>query len=251
MTAASRLGYAAGTAAVAAGAYWRYLSPYSQSLSAFPYRASVNWPRDSRLVALTFDDGPNEPYTSEIAGYLNQRGINATFFQVGLCVQRYPATSRALLASGHVIGNHSYSHHFGRCWRERDLVDEIGLAQWVFERMLDYRPALYRPPWLARTATTFEVLASYGLRAVSGEFCHALEPLQPPPDRIARRALAKARPGSIIIFHDGYDAKGANRSSTVAAVKIVVDTLISQGYGFTTVDQLLAIDSCIPVGQPE
>jgi peptidoglycan-N-acetylglucosamine deacetylase len=99
---------------------------------------------------------------------------------------------------------------------------------------------IYRPPWLARTSVTFDVLADRGLRAMSGEFCHPLEPLQPSTQRLAQRALAKVRPGGILIFHDGYDAKGADRRSTVAAVKIVVDTLVARGYLFVTADRLVA-----------
>jgi peptidoglycan/xylan/chitin deacetylase (PgdA/CDA1 family) len=109
----------------------------------------------------------------------------------------------------------------------------------VFRHTIGREPALYRPPWLIRTPATFRLLEEAGLRAVSGEFCHALEPFQPSARRIARRALAKVRPGGIVIFHDGYDAKGADRTSTVRAVEIVVDTLMRDGYSFTTVDHLL------------
>ena len=65
------------------------------------------------MVALTFDDGPNEPYTSQIADILAATGIRGTFFQVGVCVQRHPETTRRLYEAGHVIGNHSFRHRFG------------------------------------------------------------------------------------------------------------------------------------------
>lgn len=222
------------------------MSPYSQALGTFPYRAPIDAAEAVRTVALTFDDGPNEPYTSQIAAYLDQRDIKATFFQVGQCVQRHPETSRSLLAAGHAIGNHSHSHRFGRCWTHHDIADELHEAQRVFRETIGCEPAMYRPPWLARTPATFNVVTDAGLRAVSGEFCHPLEPAQPSPQRIARRALAKVRPGSIIIFHDGYDAKGAARASTVEAVKIVVDTLTLQGYSFSTVDELLGVAAYMP-----
>lgn len=233
-----RLAFGAPIAAVACG-YWTAMSPYSQLLGTFPFRASTGVGPPGKTVALTFDDGPNEPFTSQIAAYLDHRDIKATFFQVGQCVQRHPETSRRLLGSGHVIGNHSYAHRFGSCWTESDITDEVRLSQRVFHETIGREPALYRPPWLARTPATFRVLEDEGLRAVSGEFCHPLEPFQPSPQRIARRAVAKVRPGGIAIFHDGYDAKGADRTSTVEAVKIVVDTLIRDGYSFSTVADLL------------
>ncbi len=85
------------------------------------------------------------------------------------------------------------------------------------------------------------MLRDSGLTPVSGEFCHAFEVFQPPPRWIARRALAKARPGAILIFHDGFDARGGNRASTVAAVRMVIADLSRQGYRFVTVDELLGI----------
>ena len=92
-----------------------------------------------------------------------------------------------------------------------------------------------------RTPALFDVLAGHDLVAVSGEFCHAAEVVQPSPERIARRALAKARPGAILIFHDGFDGRGGNRSNTVTAVRLVVDRLVHDGYTLVTVDQLLDV----------
>jgi peptidoglycan/xylan/chitin deacetylase (PgdA/CDA1 family) len=227
----------AGSAAALAASYWTLMSPHSQLLGTFPHRAGV----PEKVVALSFDDGPHEPYTSQIADFLNERGIKATFFQVGKCVQRHPEVTTRLASDGHVIGNHSYSHTFGRCWAPQTLAEEITDCQQVFEQTLGRLPRLYRPPWLLRTPALFPILRERSLQPVSGTFCHPLEVFQPSPERIARRALAAVRPGGIVIFHDGYDAKGANRSSTVAAVKIVVEQLSHAGYRFTTIDQLLGV----------
>ncbi|OGL30892.1 hypothetical protein A3F37_00425 [Candidatus Saccharibacteria bacterium RIFCSPHIGHO2_12_FULL_41_12] len=79
------------------------------------------------------------------------------------------------------------------------------------------------------------------LLPISGEFCSSLEVFQPSAETIARHALAKAKPGGIIIFHDGYNNKKADRTQTVKAVKIVVEELSQKGYKFVTVDQLLNI----------
>lgn len=231
----------AGATVLATTAYWRHMSPYSQSLGDFPYRSPVAWPESTPRIALTFDDGPNEPYTSQIASLLEARGISGTFFQVGRCVERHSEVTRDLAAAGHVIGNHSYSHRFTHGWTAREITGQVERAELVFGEHLGRVPALYRPPWLIRTAAMFDVLADHDLRPVSGEFCHALEPVQPSPRRIARRALAKARDGAILIFHDGYDDVGADRGNTVAAVEIVVDSLLDRGFTFVTVDALLGV----------
>src|SRR5436305_1564055 len=67
--------------------------------------------QSERKVALTFDDGPNEPYTSEVLNVLRERHVRATFFLTGMNVQTYPETAREIVRQGHEIGNHSYSHH--------------------------------------------------------------------------------------------------------------------------------------------
>jgi peptidoglycan-N-acetylglucosamine deacetylase len=225
----------AGTAlAGAAAGYWFCMSPYSQALGRFPYRGRG----PDKVVALTFDDGPNEPYTSQLADFLARRGVRATFFQVGRAVLRYPDVSARLLADGHVIGNHSFTHSFTNFLSPGPLADEVGLGQEALAT-IGIRPALYRPPWLMRVPALPGVLAANGLRAVSGEFCHPLEVLQPRSQLIAAGAMAKVRPGSIVIFHDGYDGHPGARASTVAAAKTVVDRLSRDGYRFVTVDELL------------
>ena len=200
---AAGAGYAAGAAgAVGAlgAAYWLCMSSYSQAFGEFPYRVRT----DRKVVALTFDDGPNEPYTSQLADFLASRAVKATFFQVGKAVLRYPEVTRRLVTDGHVIGCHGFTHEFtnylSRATLERDIsagVEALNTA--------GVSPTLYRPPWLLRVPALHDVLRERGLRVVSGEFCHALEVCQPSPEVIARRALAKARPGSILIFHDGQD----------------------------------------------
>lgn len=233
----SRSGWAAGAIAAAGAGYWTAMSPYSQLLGPFPYRGRTT----ERCVALTFDDGPNDPYTSQLADLLRATGVSATFFAVGACVERSPGTASRLLDEGHVLGSHGYSHQFARCVGRAVVRDELRRAEEVFTRHLGVRPALFRPPWLLRTPGLFALAREQSLQVVSGEFAHVLEVLQPSPARIARRAVAKARPGSILIFHDGFDAKGGNRASTVAAVELVIAQLTAQGFGFTTVDRLLGV----------
>ncbi len=221
----------------AAASYWTLMSPYSQRLGTFPYRGETTEP----VVALTFDDGPNEPYTSRIAGFLSEAGAVATFFAVGACIERHPEAARRLLRDGHVLGSHGYSHRFERCAGRARLRDEIDRADEVFLGHLGIRPALFRPPWLLRTPALFELARERSLQLVSGEFAHVLEVFQPSPGRLARRAVGKARPGSILIFHDGFDAKGGDRGSTAGAVELVVRELSARGFGFTTVDRLLGV----------
>ena len=117
--------------------------------------------------------------------------------------------------------------------------------------MLGEEPLLVRTPWLWRQPAMLSLLARRGLVPVSGLFCHALEVFQVDAARIAARALAQARPGAIIIFHDGYNARGGDRAETVEAVRITVDGLRDRGYRFVTVDQLLGVPAYRPRIRPK
>ena len=228
--------------AVGASAYWAMMSSQSQLLGRFPNRGVEYDGSLQPVVALTFDDGPNEPYTSRLADLLERRGVSGTFFQVGKAVARYPATSAALVAAGHVVGNHSYSHELRRCLSARLIDGEIRRTQDVISDAIQLLPRLYRPPWLVRTPATFASLRRNHLVAVSGTFGHPLEVAQCAPDRIATRAIARSTPGRMLIFHDGYNGTGAERTRTLDAVARVVDVLGERGWGFTTVDRILDVE---------
>lgn len=238
------VGTAAGVSALSAAAsYWAVMSPYSQLLGPFPYRARTA----DRVVAVTFDDGPNEPHTSRLADILAGEDVRATFFQVGACIERHPRVTARLAADGHLIGNHTYSHQFHRCWNDATTRREIDRTQELLIEITGRVPSYYRPPWLLRSPTLFRSLKELDLTAVSGEFCHAFEPFQPSPEAIARRALAKAHPGAILIFHDGFDGRSGNRANTVRAVEIVIRELKRRDYRFATIDEMLVAAATPPL----
>lgn len=233
---------AAGGVALATGvlasAYRLTVAPHSQAVGPVAFRGDT----DERVCALTFDDGPNEPFTSALADVLASTDVRATFFQVGQAVARTPDVTRRLIADGHVIGNHSLTHRFARCLSAADLRIEVGETQAILRDVIGQTPALYRPPWLLRAPALFPILRRHQLTAVTGTFCHPLEVAQVGAARIARRATKlAAHPGSVMIFHDGYDGKSGYRGQTVEAVKLVIDTLHGRGYTFTTIDQLLSV----------
>lgn len=217
-----------------AAAYWTLASPYSQLLGPFPYRLVTS----EKVIALTFDDGPNEPYTSQLAELLAESDVPATFFQVGANVERAPEVTRRLAEDGHLIGNHSWSHQVQRCVGEKVIREETVRTQDLLTSVLGRSPTFCRPPWLLRTPAHFRIWEELELQPVSGELCHPLEVAQPPAKVIADGAARLTRRGSILIFHDGYNARGADRSETIAAVRLLIPRLRDQGYRFVTVERL-------------
>jgi peptidoglycan-N-acetylglucosamine deacetylase len=240
----SWLGTAAGAAAagisvLGSAAYWTGFRPRSQMFGPFPYAADT----EEKVVALSFDDGPNEPYTSRLLDTLDAYDIKATFFQVGRCAQRFPSCTRRVVDSGHVLGNHSYSHSFMGYLKQPRQEIEIIRSQEVFYSITGLTPALYRPPWLCHWPWVLSTLRHHRLQVVSGTFAHPLEVLQPAAEKLTDSAAQLARPGTILIFHDGREARGGPRDQSVAAIGPLIERLADRGYRFTTVDHLLGINA--------
>jgi peptidoglycan/xylan/chitin deacetylase (PgdA/CDA1 family) len=241
-----------GAGAAVGAAWWAGFGARTQMWGAFPYRApSPRLPDqsplsragagDDRAVALTFDDGPNEPWTSRLLDVLAARDVRATFFQVGRCAERFPSTTRRVVEEGHVLGNHSLNHAFTSYLHHPHQHDEVARAQDVLHRVSGVVPGLYRPPWLCHWPWVLRTVEGAGLQVVSGTFAHPLEVFQPAAERMTAGAVRKVRPGSILIMHDGREARGGDRSQTVASVGPLIDRLRADGYTFTTVDRLLGV----------
>lgn len=217
--------------------YWFFMSSYSQTFGYFPYKINTS----QKVIALTFDDGPNEPYTSELLDFLKDKQVKATFFLVGKNVKKYPDTVKRILKEGHTIANHSYSHEFKNYFKSLNFKDQIVSNQKVIKSLTGLTPRLYRSPWLFRSPYILASLKKTNLTPVSGIFCHPLEILRINPQRIANKAIRNARPGTILIFHDGIEGRGGNRQTTIDATKIFVNQLLENDYQFSTVDKLLNI----------
>jgi peptidoglycan/xylan/chitin deacetylase (PgdA/CDA1 family) len=217
--------------------YWLLMSSYSQLFGYFPYKIKTN----KKVIALTFDDGPNDPYTSELLDYLKQKKLRATFFLVGKNIKKYPSTVQRIVNEGHLIANHSYSHSFFNYFKSLSFKKEIESNQELIFKQTGLRPALYRPPWLFRTPFILKTLKSNFLTPVSGIFCNSFEVLRISPEKITKSALSHSKPGSIIIFHDGIEGKGGDRNNTIQATKLLIDQLLAKNYKFVTVAELLEI----------
>ena len=220
---------------LAALCYYLFMSSNSQLFGRFPFRVATT----KKILALTFDDGPNQPYTSELLGVLKKRGIKATFFIVGKNLERAPQVGCDIVKDGHCVGNHSYSHAFSTFFSRSSFLHDLEHNQDVISEIVGIRPTLFRPPWLFRLPWILTEVRTCGLIPVSGLFGSELEIFQPRAEVIFWRALRKAKPGVILIFHDGYNATNGNRRQTILAIDKLIPALKAQGYAFVTVPELL------------
>jgi len=196
-------------------------------------------PRNQRSVAITFDDGPNAGSTLRIAAILDAHHAKGAFFSVGKAVERRPDITRRLVADGHLLGNHSYEHDQ---WRWLDpRYPELDRAQRTYRRRVGVCPALYRPPHGERTWFISHLVAREHMQLVlwdasAGDWATTDEQL------VARRILRKAKPGSIILLHDGLDGDvTANRTVVERALPLILDGLARRNMRVVRLDRLLGV----------
>ena len=179
--------------------------------------------RAKGMVALTFDDGPNVPATSQIREILNSYGVRGTFFTVGKALDTEPDVSRALVDDGHVLGNHSYSHRFAG-WLSPSY-DELATAQDSFARNLDLQPVFFRPPYGLISRPMRQALDERAMTCVTWDVAVEDWSLEDAGE-IVRRVLDTTHPGSIVLLHDGHDGDvTGDRMVLVKALPAILDGL--------------------------
>ena len=222
------VGAAAVVGGAAHGAFHRNSSIFGRPITRL--RAS------HRAVALTFDDGPNPDATPLVLDALKARGVRATFFILGRHAEQWPDLVKRVADEGHSIGNHGYFHrklHFKSPeYVRHDL--ELGVA--AIERAANVRPKLFRAPHGFRAPWVSTIAASLGERTV-GWSLGVWDSDRPGVEVIADRTVKGAKPGSILLLHDGdgYDPRG-DRLQTARAVPLIVDRLLADGYQFELLD---------------
>jgi peptidoglycan/xylan/chitin deacetylase (PgdA/CDA1 family) len=237
------------TAAIVFALYEIAESPSSQLFG----RTIVSGPKDERIVALTYDDGPNPPYTDAILGVLEHERVNATFFVVGRAVAAYPAVVRRAYRDGDAIGNHTWSHGHLVLYDSAGLQQTLQRTDAAIFAATGSRPRIMRPPYGGRDWLVLGEARKLGYTPVmwSVPLPHDWE--YPSAATIAGRVLRYVGNGSIIDLHDGnrgiicareaIPAHVCDRSSDVAATQIIVETLKRRGYRFVTIPELLRADA--------
>lgn len=211
----------------------------------------VSGPANQRVVALTYDDGPNPPYTGKILDVLAQEHVHATFFVVGRAVNAYPQTVQRELREGHAIGNHSFGHDHLIVMTSAQLRDNLRRTDAAIYAATGTHTHLMRPPYGSRDWLVLNVTRRLGYTPVMWSVPLANDWDYPPAKVIAARIVPRVRDGSIVVLHDGnrgmlcskahVNPHVCDRSSDIAATRLIIDELRSKGYRFVTIPQLLAL----------
>ncbi len=203
-------------------------------------------------VAISFDDGPDPKWTPRILDALDKKGVKGTFLIIGEEALENVGIMRRELREGHEIGNHTYTHPDISSISPRQLDLELRLTEQLFASKLRVRPVYFRPPYdideepdtddQARPVVQVQ-RAGYIVVGNKIDTDDWDERVRKTPEEIAQSVLSqltrmKTKPqfrGSIILMHDG----GGNRSATVAALPVLIDTLRAHGYTIVPVSALI------------
>ena len=208
-------------------------------------------------VALTFDDGPSPDWTPQILDVLKAKGVHATFFIVGVNAPANPALVARMVAEGHDVGNHTFTHPNLAAASEEVVRVELNASQRLFQALTGRAMRLFRPPYIGdaepRSPDAIEAIKiahelgyiTVGLKVDPGDW------LKPPAARIVARVLAQVSDpnpelaGQIVLLHDA----GGDRTQTLAALPMLIDSLRARGFTLAPMSELagLSHDQAMPL----
>lgn len=179
-------------------------------------------PSATKVVYLTFDDGPNTTYTPQVLALLKKYNAKATFFMLGQNAAANPKIVNAVRAQGHAIGNHTWNHPALTRLGNAAILQQLARTNAVLGKR-----ACVRPPYGDHNARVDTVIRSTGAKVV----IWTVDPVdwaRPGSGVISSRVINRIRPGSVVLMHDG----GGPRAQSVAALSQILSSLQRQGYVF-------------------
>jgi peptidoglycan/xylan/chitin deacetylase (PgdA/CDA1 family) len=224
------------TAAAASAAGYQSMAPTGQWYG----RTLTGGIRGSKQIALTYDDGPNDPHTLKLLDVLAKHNVRATFFMIGRYVQQRPDLARAVAQAGHVIGNHTFTHPLLIFKSEAQTRTELIDCHKALDSAIGEHSNLFRPPFGGRRPATLRIAQKLGLQTAMWNVT-GYDWNTPPATVIEKKIARQMRGGDVILLHDGgHRAWGADRTQTVTATDNLIRRYKDEGYEFATVPQILA-----------
>jgi len=221
------------------------MNPSSQLPGVPPVGARIRYSSvttDQPVLAMTFDDGPHPSLTPKLLDILAQRNIKCTFFVIGDLAARYPSIMKRIVAEGHEVANHTYTHRTLTASSDAKIREELQKSQDAIMRITGTRPRMYRPPGGATNQRINQMIHNeFGYSCIMW----SVDPQdwrRPGVSVVTSRLVNGAHNGAIMLAHDIHPP-------TITAIPAMFDQLLAKGYRFVTVSQLLNIEKAnMPLG---
>ena len=222
---------AAAASAAASAAGYQSMAPTGQWYGATFTRLSPG----SKQIALTYDDGPNDPHTLRLLEVLARHDVRATFFLIGRYVEQRPDIVRDLVRAGHVVGNHTFTHPLLIFQPEAEIKSQLERCERALTDAVGEHSNLFRPPFGGRRPAVMRIARELGLAPVMWNVT-GYDWNAPSVEHIERKITRHVRGGDVILLHDGgHLAFGADRSRTVIATDRLIARYKAEGYEFVTI----------------
>jgi peptidoglycan/xylan/chitin deacetylase (PgdA/CDA1 family) len=224
----------AGMAVAAVVAGYQSMAPTGQW-----YGRTFTGKPGTRQLALTFDDGPNDPHTLRLLEVLARHNVKATFFLIGRYVKQRPDIVRDLIRAGHVVGNHTFCHPNLIFASARETKMQLHDCEQALTDAVGEHSRLFRPPFGGRRPGTLKIVRGLGLEPVMWNVT-GWDWKGKPAEYVEQKVSQQVRGGDVILLHDGsHAAFGTDRSQTVVAADRLIARYKSEGYEFVTVPQMM------------
>jgi len=226
---------AAATLAAAGTAAYQAMAPTGQWYG----RTFTGLARGTKKIALTYDDGPNDPHTLRLLKVLAKHEVHATFFMIGRYVQQRPDLAREVVNAGHTVANHTFTHPLLTFQSAAEIRQQLSGCEQALQDAIGPHSNLFRPPFGGRRPAALHIARELGLDpvmwSVTGYDWNA-----PPAVEIVSKVSQQIAGGDVILLHDGgHKAMGADRSQTVSATDQLITRYKSNGYEFVTIPQMM------------
>ncbi|HEY1465252.1 MAG TPA: polysaccharide deacetylase family protein [Terriglobales bacterium] len=228
-------GGAAALAAAAATAGYQSMGPTAQWYG----RTFIGLPRNANEIALTYDDGPNDPHTFHLLDVLAKHNVHATFFMIGRYAEKRPDIAQQVMKAGHAIGNHTFTHPALALQPAVKVRAELADGSQALNNAIGAHSNLFRPPFGSRRPVVLRIARELGLLPVMWNVT-GYDWSAKSAESIEKNVARQVRGGDVLLLHDGGHLQfGTDRSFSVQATDRMIALYKSQGREFLTIPEMM------------
>lgn len=204
--------------------------------SNFYIQALCRGTKSEKVTSLTFDDGPDKIITPKVLAILEKHNIQATFFLIGNKAKKNSGLLRQIIAKGHLVGMHSYSHgFFFDFYLKRNMEQDLLKTEEAIMCITGKKPLLFRPPYGVTNPTLATIVKELGYQVI-GWSVRSMDTAIKDAGRISERVMRKLHPGAVILMHD-------TKNITPEAIEMVIIKAKEEGYRFVGLEEMLGIEA--------
>lgn len=191
-------------------------------------------PTNEKVIAITFDDGPVIGKTDRVLDILKQNHVTATFFCIGKNIKTNPELLKRIDAEGHIVGNHSYTHHFlFDTYSVRKMYEELAETNTLIRNTIYKKVNLFRPPYGVTNPNLVKAIRKGGFLPV-GWNVRSFDTMAKDGEKLMQKVTRNIKPGDVFLFHDTMDV-------TINSLQSFIDKVHQQGFRIEPLDKMLNI----------